>query len=187
MKEELELVQRAQSGETEAFGKLYDTYFSKIYRFILLKVTKRVDAEDLTHQVFLSAWQNIRSYRFQGNPFSSWLYRIAHNAVIDFYRTQKPHIDIELVSEDSIAHIPDLEQELDRGAELIHVRHALTQLKPEEQTALIMKFVDELSNKEIAEALHKTEGAVRVMHHRALKQLRKIIDESRNTQTIKTA
>jgi RNA polymerase sigma-70 factor (ECF subfamily) len=187
MKEELELIQRAQSGETEAFGKLYDTYVSKIYRFILLKVTRRADAEDLTHHVFLSAWQNIRSYRFQGNPFSSWLYKIAHNAVIDFYRTQKPHVDIELVSEDSFSHLPDLEQELDRGAELIQVRHALTQLKQEDQSVLIMKFIDDLSNKEIAETLQKTEGAVRVMQHRALKQLKKIIDESGNTQTIRTA
>ncbi len=187
MKEEITLIQKAQSGESEAFGILYDTYLPKIYRFILLKVSKKTDAEDLTHQVFLSAWQNIRTYRFQGNPFSSWLYKIAHNAVIDFYRTQKPSIDIELVSEDSFAHLPDLENELDRGMELIQIRHALTQLKPDEQSILIMKFVDELSNKEIAETLHKTEGAIRVIQHRALKQIKKIINESRNTQTIRTA
>jgi len=187
MKEEITLVQRAQSGESEAFGVLYDTYLPKIYRFILLKVTKKTDAEDITHQVFLSAWQNIKSYRFQGNPFSSWLYKIAHNAVIDFYRTQKPIIDIELVSEDSLAHLPNLEHELDRGIELIKVRHALTKLKPDEQSMLIMKFVDELSNKEIAEALHKTEGAIRVIQHRALKQIKNILNESANTQTIRTA
>lgn len=89
MKEEERLIKEAQSGKAEAFGKLYDDHISRIYRFILLKVSRKTDAEDITHQVFLSAWQNIRSYKIQGNPFSSWLYKIAHNAVIDFYRTQK--------------------------------------------------------------------------------------------------
>ncbi len=187
MKEEERLIKEAQSGKAEAFGKLYDDHISRIYRFILLKVSRKTDAEDITHQVFLSAWQNIRSYKIQGNPFSSWLYKIAHNAVIDFYRTQKKDVSIELVSEDSFAHLPELEEEVDKGMRLIEIRHALAQLKEDEQSALIMKFVDELSNKEIADILKKTEGAVRVMQHRALKQLKKIINESGNAKTIKTA
>lgn len=96
-------------------------------------------------------------------------------------------MSIELVSEDSFAHLPELEEEVDKGMRLIEIRHALAQLKEDEQSALIMKFVDELSNKEIADILKKTEGAVRVMQHRALKQLKKIINESGNAKTIKTA
>jgi len=170
--QEEELIQKARHGEPEAFGALYDAYFPKIYRFIFLKVSNKTDAEDICHQVFLNAWQSVGSYRSRGFPFSSWLYRIAHNAVIDFYRTKKEHVAIELVPQERFAATPETERELDQATELIAVQNALGELKSEEQSLLIMKFVGELSNKEIAEALGKTEGAVRVMQHRALKQLR---------------
>ena len=89
MKEEPELIKKAKNRNPEAFGLLYDQYLPAIYRFILLKIGDKVTTEDLAHQVFLSAWQNIENYQTQGFPFSSWLYRIAHNAVIDYYRTGK--------------------------------------------------------------------------------------------------
>ena len=88
MKEE-DLINKAKNRDSEAFGLLYDQYLPAIYRFILLKTSHKVTAEDLTHQVFLNAWQNIENYQSRGFPFSSWLYRIANNAVIDYYRTDK--------------------------------------------------------------------------------------------------
>lgn len=172
MQEEEQLIQKARRGDQESFGALYDAYFPKIYRFIFLKVSSKTDAEDLSHQVFLNAWRNIGGYRSRGFPFSSWLYRIAHNAVIDFYRMRRDHIAIELVHQERFAESTTTETELDQTTDLLAVQEALGTLKSEEQSLLIMKFVDELSNKEIAEALGKTEGAVRVMQHRALKQLR---------------
>lgn len=177
--QEEEFVQKARRGEPEAFGALYDAYFPKIYRFIFLKVSSRTDAEDICHQVFLNAWQNIGSYRPLGFPFSSWLYRIAHNAVVDFYRTKRDHVAIDLVPQERFADEPDTEQGLDQATDLLAVQEALGALRDEEQSLLIMKFVNELSNKEIAEALGKTEGAVRVMQHRALKQLRQRLSHGR--------
>lgn len=177
MQEEEKIVQKAKQGEEDAFGLLYDEYLPKIYRFVLLKVGRKADAEDLCHQVFLSAWKNIRTYESRGFPFSSWLYRIAHNSVIDFWRTQKTHIDIELVSAEHFSEEPEMERLFDISEEFGIVRKMLKKLKEEEESLLIMKFVDELPNKEIAEALGKSEGAVRVMQHRALKQLKQHMKE----------
>lgn len=187
MKEE-ELIQKAQMGESWAFGALYDAYLPKIYRFIFVKVSRKSDAEDLTHQVFLNAWEHIRSYKFQGFPFSSWLYRIAHNAVIDFYRTNKNPMSLELVSENSLGEVPDAFNEIDQKLNFAITKVALSRLKPDEQSVLLMKFVDDLSNKEIAKALGKSEGAVRVTQHRALKQLKLYLNDAiRPDNTTKTA
>jgi RNA polymerase sigma-70 factor (ECF subfamily) len=136
---------------------------------------RRADAEDLTHQVFLSAWQNIRSYEFQGFPFSSWLYRIAHNAVVDYYRTHKSHFDIAALPEGELVDTPDLHHNLDQKAELEKIKAAIHKLEPDQQSVILMKFVNDLSNKEIAQALGKSEGAVRVIQHRALKKLKSLL------------
>ena len=94
---EKNLINRAKSGEAKAFGLLYDHYIPQIYRFIYLKVTNREEAEDLTHQVFMKAWQNINNYEERGFQFSSWLYQISRNQVIDFYRQKKQYLDLEAV------------------------------------------------------------------------------------------
>ncbi|HXF44064.1 MAG TPA: RNA polymerase sigma factor [Candidatus Paceibacterota bacterium] len=178
-KEEQELVKKAQNGQKEAFGTLYDKHLPAIYRFILLKVGNEPDAEDICHQVFLNAWQNIESYRFQGFPFSSWLYRIARNAVIDHWRTRKTDVDIELVSSTLLSDAPALGEQLDDKLGIERVWRALKKLDDDHQSLLVMKFVNELSNKEVAEILGKSEGAVRVTQHRALKQLKKILEEEK--------
>ncbi|KKU15693.1 hypothetical protein A3I34_01755 [Candidatus Jorgensenbacteria bacterium RIFCSPLOWO2_02_FULL_45_12] len=177
MKEEELLIQKAQRGESEAFGVLYDAYLPKIYRFIYLKVTSKADAEDITHHVFMNSWENIGSFRFQGFPFSSWLYRIAHNAVIDFYRTRKNTVDIESVIETEAADIPIDGDVLDTRYEAEKVHTALKTLKPDEQSVVIMKFINELSNAEVSVALEKSEGAIRVIQHRALKNLKKQLEQ----------
>src|SRR3989344_4062244 len=94
------VIKRAIKGEASAFGLLYDHYEPMIYRFILIKVSHREEAEDLTHQVFLHAWRSIPSYQDLGFPFSSWLYRMARNQVIDFYRARKEQQSFEELSEE---------------------------------------------------------------------------------------
>ncbi len=178
-KEEWDLVEKARHGESEAFGLLYDKHFDSIYRFIYLKTGSKVDAEDISHQVFLSAWQKIEKYKFQGFPFSSWLYKIASNAVIDHWRTRKPDISIELVKDDFLGELPEFHEKVDQKFELRFVSNAIPKLESDQQSVIIMKFVDELSNKEIAGILDKSEGAIRVIQHRALRQLRKLIEEEK--------
>lgn len=188
MKEsEDKLVKKAQNGEAAAFGRLYDEYIEPIYRFVYLKVSHKADAEDITQQVFLNAWQNVGNYRSQGFPFSSWLYKIAHNAVIDYYRikSSRPHIEFETAAE--IAAETDIDNEIDKNFELMLIKNAIQKLPPDQQNIVIMKFVEELSNKEVAKILDKTEGAIRVVQHRALKQLKKHLDESGYHSTTKEA
>lgn len=176
MKEEESFIKRAQAGEAEAFGWIYDQYIKKIYRFVYLKVSHRANAEDLTQQVFLNAWQNIGGYQSRGFPFSSWLYRIANNAVIDHYRTNRHHLAIDSLPEDIFAEeAPN--RRIEQEAEIAEVKGAVRQLEPDQQSVIIMKFVEELSNKEIASALDKTEGAIRVIQHRALKKIKDIMTE----------
>jgi RNA polymerase sigma-70 factor (ECF subfamily) len=175
-KDEIDIVKRAKRGEASAFGQLYDTHMPRIFRFIMLKVGRKETAEDLAHEVFLSAWQNIANYEFRGFPFSSWLYRIANNAVIDYYRTWKSTQALETIPEEFFSETPELDNEIDKSIDLKVVRHALAKLENDQQNVLIMKFVDDLSNKEIADIIGKSEGAVRVIQHRALKQLKKHID-----------
>lgn len=175
---EKELIIKAQNGDSEAFGTLYDLHFTKIYRFIFIKVKHRHNAEDLSHHVFLSAWKNIGGFKHQGFPFSSWLYKIAANTVIDFYRTTKNHIDIEEVREEKLGESNDLSHALETAMEMERVGEALHKLTDDEQNVIIMKFVNELENKEIAEALEKSEGAIRVIQHRALKRLKQILETS---------
>ncbi|MBI5733164.1 sigma-70 family RNA polymerase sigma factor [Candidatus Jorgensenbacteria bacterium] len=179
MKDEDLFIKKAKRGDEKAFGVLYDEYIPRIYRFILLKVSRKQDAEDLTHQVFLNAWQNINRYEFRGFPFSSWLYRIAVNAVIDFYRTNKHEQRLETTPEEDLSETSELNDTVDHVLDITAVKTAVAKLEPDQQNVIIMKFVDDLSNKEVAQALEKTEGAIRVIQHRALKQLRAIFNDNK--------
>jgi RNA polymerase sigma-70 factor (ECF subfamily) len=178
MKEEPELIKKAKNRDSESFGFLYDQYSPAIYRFIFLKIGNKTTTEDLTHQVFLKAWQNIESYESQGFPFSSWLYRIAHNLVVDYYRTEKNYLNLETIKEVSVA--GNLEEKIDQEFEMGLIKTALKELPPEYQTIIIMKFVEDLTNKEIATALGKTEGAIKTAQCRSLQNLKKIIDGKYN-------
>ena len=177
---EKEFLIRAIGGEASAFGLLYKHYQPQIYRFIYFKVGLREEAEDLPHQVFLNAWNNIEGYQFQGFPFSSWLYRIARNQVVDHYRAAKPNtssldnVDTEIAAplDDPIAAIEDKNN-------LTKIKMAISRLKPEYQEIIIMRFVEDMAVKEVASAMGKSEGAIKILQHRAVKSLKKLINGSR--------
>jgi RNA polymerase sigma-70 factor (ECF subfamily) len=176
---EKKLIKDAVGGDSSAFGALYDHYQPMIYRFVLVKVGRREEAEDLTHQVFLSAWQNIRRYKNLGHPFSSWLYQIARNQVVDHYRSKKNDMsldggDSELLFS-SIATDPvDISVKL--AVEKVFT--AIRKLKPEYGDVIMLRFVEDVSLRDTAKALKKTEGAVKLMQHRAIKELRKILGDT---------
>ncbi|OGY58784.1 MAG: hypothetical protein A3H06_01915 [Candidatus Colwellbacteria bacterium RIFCSPLOWO2_12_FULL_44_13] len=184
MQDERELIQRSKEGEGEAFGLLYDLYLPKIYRFVLFKVNHREEAEDLTHQTFMQAWEKIGTYVHGDFPFSSWLYRIARNLVIDHYRKSKPTVSIETieVSEERVlSYEPSNAARLDLEQEQAAVFRAIQKLTPSQQDVIIMRFVDELSLKETAAAIHKSEGAVKLLQHRALMNLKKLLRDGTNS------
>ena len=169
------LVKRAVKGESSAFGPLYDHYQPMIYRFVYVKVGRREDAEDITHQVFLSAWQNIQSYRHRGHPFGSWLYQIARNQVVDHYRAKKNDTSLEKMNPEYFVAPATAQFDLATKLEIEKVRVAIGRLKPDYQDVVILRFIEDLPLKEAAEAMEKTEGAVKLMQHRAVKELQKIL------------
>jgi len=176
LEDEQKLVKKAKDGEVEAFGLLYDHYLPKIYRFVLLKVSHREEAEDLTHQAFLKAWENIDQYNFKGYSFGSWLYRIAKNITVDYYRSLRTEVSTEEISELSVESFPF--DSLDQKIEWEGLVQGIRQLKEVEQDVLIMRFVEDLSPKEIAEVIGKSEGAVKVIQHRAVNNLKKVIENT---------
>ncbi|MFA6136281.1 MAG: sigma-70 family RNA polymerase sigma factor [Candidatus Paceibacterota bacterium] len=178
---EKDLAERAIMGEAPAFGLLYDRYQPGIFRFIYLKVGHREEAEDLTHQVFLSAWQNINSFKDQGLPISSWLYRIARNKVIDHYRTKKNLIDIEKVTEEVVVEEKAGEETI-KKMEIEVVYQSLSKLTPDQQEIIILRFVEELSYEEISKIIGKNQGAIRVLQFRAIRKLKKMIGKKENNQ-----
>lgn len=178
LEEERKLIKKAMVGEAEAFGLLYDYYLPKIYRFVLIKVGHREEAEDLSHQVFLQAWQGIREYDDRGYPFSSWLYRIARNAIIDYYRKNKQLMSLDDPVSLELAEESNLNDKIAASLDFERTIAALKQLKPIEQEVIIMRFIEELSITETAAAVNKTEGAVKLIQHRALQRLKKILKKS---------
>lgn len=172
---EIGLIKKAVKGDSSAFGTLYDHYHPMIYRFVVVKVGRREEAEDIVHQVFLAAWQNIRSYEHRGYPFSSWLYQIARNQVIDHYRAKKNETSIDNVDPEYFASTAVAELTLPTKLEMESVHQAIQQLKPDYQDVIIMRFIEDVSLKETATALGKSEGAIKLMQHRAIKELQKIL------------
>ncbi len=172
---ENKLIENAIRGRASAFGSLYDYYQPKIYRFVLIKVGRREDAEDLTHQVFLSAFQNIKNYKDLGYPFSSWLYKIARNQVIDFYRTRKQEASLEKIDPEYFVVPATAHLVAEERMEMNRVQDGIKKLKPEYQDVVIMRFVEDMSIKDVAKTLDKSEGAIKLLQHRAIKELKKIL------------
>jgi len=170
-----QLIKRAIKGEASAFGLLYDKYQPQIYRFIYLKVSHREEAEDLTHQVFLKSWQSIEKFNFQGFPFSSWLYSVARHQVIDYYRTKKTKITFEEVIELETNNDP-LPEVIDNELNIEKVKSAIACLREEQQDVIILRFIEDLSLQEVASILEKTQGAIKLLQHRAIKNLRKTLN-----------
>jgi RNA polymerase sigma-70 factor (ECF subfamily) len=171
---EEDLVRRAQRGDPEAFAKLYEAHFDKIYRYIALKVGNRADAEDLTQQAFLKATEAIGSYRWKGLPFASWLFRIAHNQVIDHFRRLSKESGVPLdeaitVSSDDPASLA--EQRL-TVAQLVAACDQLTEAQRE---VIYLRFGSELSIAETAKVMNKREGAIKGLQHDAVVKLRRMI------------
>ncbi|MDO8516442.1 MAG: RNA polymerase sigma factor [bacterium] len=183
LEQEKNLIRKAKRGEPEAFGALYDHYHPKIYRFIFFKVGSREDAEDVAHQVFLQAWNKIGGYSHLGFPFSSWLYQIARNEVIDHYRTKKEASSIDDIDPEFFVSTANMQFDVDQELSLNEVRNALQALRPEYADVIIMRFVEELSVREVAVALEKSEGAVKLLQYRALEALRSVLGTKKTRES----
>jgi len=174
---ERQLVLQAQAGNSEAFGQLYDAYMERIYRFVYFRVEDQQTAEDITSQVFLKAWSNLDRFSFDRTPYLAWLYTIAHNAVIDHYRTRKVTAALDDVQLSQQDHAEVVENEIDLTAEMKSIKAALRMLTDDQQKVLTLKFIEGMSNNEIASQLGKREGAIRALQMRGLQALAKQLEE----------
>lgn len=174
---ESELIQKAQGGDADSFGLLYESHAEAVFRFIYSHVDDRLDAEDLTEEVFLRVWRSLPNFRDQGVPFIAYLFRIARNSLIDYYRrSNNNHRTVSTVEENVVA-----DAHLDPGelviAKMEHqeIRQMLDTLRDDYRTVIILRFLSDLSPDETAQVMGKTAGAVRVLQHRALAALRKLL------------
>jgi len=174
---ERQLVLQAQAGNSEAFGQLYDAYMERIYRFVYFRVEDQQTAEDITSQVFLKAWSNLDRFQFSRTPYLAWLYTIAHNAVIDHYRTRKVTTALDDVQLSQPDHSEAVENDIDLTTEMQSVKTALQALTDDQQKVLTLKFIEGMSNNEIARQLGKREGAIRALQMRGLQALAKQLEE----------
>jgi len=173
---ERQLVLQAQAGNADAFGQLYDAYMERIYRFVYFRVEDPQTAEDITSQVFLKAWSNLNRFRFARTPYLAWLYTIAHNAVIDHYRTRKVTAALEDVQLSQPDYAEKVESEIDLSVEMKSIKSAIRTLTDDQQQVLTLKFIEGLSNTEIARHLGKREGAIRALQMRGLQALAKQLE-----------
>ena len=170
------LLQQAQKGDAEAFGQIYEIYSPLVFRFLFAHLDDQLDAEDLTEEVFLRAWQSLPGYRMRGVPFSGFLFRVARNALYDHYRRSRkrandPGLDQELIDDLQ----PDPAMSVPLHLERRELRQTLGQLREDYRTVLVLRFLVGLSPDETAQAMSRSSGAVRVLQHRALAAVRKLL------------
>jgi len=167
-------VRQAQHGDSAAVEMLYQHHIEAVYRYIYYRVSSQRDAEDLTAEVFVKMVEGLPNYRFTGAPFEAWLYRIASARVIDFHRRnrRRPESDLDDSLADTSTHPED---QVQRRQEIETLRAALHQLSDDEQTLLILRFVEHRSHIEAADIMSKTPNAVKAMQHRALIRLASLL------------
>lgn len=172
------LLARARACEPEAVSVLYRRHADAIYRFILHRVGEAAIAEDLLGDVFVSALERLPAYRDEGRPFEAWLFRIAHNKVVDFYRRQRVRNTVTLHEELASGAETDPHDLVPQRDEASRAWSAVRQLTDEQQQVLELRFLAGYSIGEIAAQLSKTEGAIKQLQHRALAALRRLMGET---------
>lgn len=171
--DEVTLIHLSQTGDREMFAQLYEAYIERIYRYVYHRVDDDMLAEDITSQIFLKVWEKLSTYRTGQAPFLAWIYRIAHNTVIDYYRTKKAVIFMDDAKSIEPSYVDEVDEKLDLQFQSQQLQEALQELTIQQQKVLILKFTAGLNTSEIARKLGKQEGAVRALQMRGLQGLAK--------------
>ncbi len=174
---ERRLLEQAKAYDVNALAEIYDHYEAKIYSYIYHRVGSQPVAQDLTSQVFLRVLEAIQYQRAWDSSFSGWLYRIAHNLVIDHYRrrgrdTQVPIDDLPMLP----SHSEGPEHAAERALTAASLRNAINRLTEEQAQVVTLRFLEGLSITEVAELMGKTEGAIKAMQYRAVTSLRRLLE-----------
>ena len=169
------IVQQAVNGNQGAFTQLYDVYFDRIYRYIYVRVRRQDVAEDLSQEVFIKALKAMGSYKIGKTPFASWLFRIAHNQVIDHVRKYKKGLEISLDEAPPSVGAEDPVAIIEQKFEVAELNAAIMELSPAQQEVISLRFIAELPIAEVARVLGKSEGTVKALQFNATISLRKLM------------
>ncbi len=171
------ILERIKKGDANAFSEVYDEYSQKIYRYIYFKVPSEQIAEDLTGSTFLKFWEYIGKSEKQVDNLQAFLYSIAHNLIVDYYRQRKESLEIDqakqIVDEisDKIVNRIEIDQEINKLIE------AVSNLSDDYNDIITLYYIEQYSVKEISKMIGKTENNIRVTLHRAIKALKKITED----------
>ncbi|MBX4187166.1 MAG: RNA polymerase sigma factor [Candidatus Doudnabacteria bacterium] len=168
-----EILRKAQGGNTEAFGLIYDHFGPRLYKFIYFRVGHKEVAEDVLSDTFVKGWQKI-GHVSSPAALSAWLYQIAKNNIIDYYRIKKETVSLDDVQdflEDEVNPIDTT----NLGIEQKQILEIMKELPQDQQEVIKYKFFEDLSNEEIAYVLGKNEGAIRVIQHRAISKIKELL------------
>ncbi|MFI9584814.1 ECF subfamily RNA polymerase sigma factor, BldN family [Streptomyces sp. NPDC052236] len=174
----MELVERAQAGEADAFGRLYDQYSDTVYRYIYYRVGGKATAEDLTSETFLRALRRISTFTWQGRDFGAWLVTIARNLVADHFKSSRFRLEVttgEMLDANEVERSPEdsVLESLSNAALLEAVR----KLNPQQQECVTLRFLQGLSVAETARVMGKNEGAIKTLQYRAVRTLARLLPD----------
>ena len=172
-----EAVGRAQKGDAAAFAVLYEDYYDRIFRYVSFKTGNSLEAEDITAEVFVKMLESISSFKWQGYQFSSWLFRIAHNLIVDHFRKRGRRHIVALDDAPAAAteYDPDLDRKLDVDMSMAPVQEAMKDLTDLQREVIALRFAAGLSVAETARAVGKKGNAVKALQHAGIKKLRGIL------------
>lgn len=169
-----DLVMKAQEGDQSSFALLYERFFDQIFRYVSFKTGSPTEAEDITGEVFVRMIESIHRFKWQGHPFSSWLFRIAHNLIVDYFRKKGKKALVPLEgSADNLrsAHV-DVDRRIDLEIAMDEIRRAMEGLTDLQREVISMRFAGGLSVAETARAIGKKDNAIKALQHAGLKKLR---------------
>ena len=169
-----EWVRGAQEGDAASFAALYERFFDRILRYVSFKSGSLTEAEDITGDVFVKMIESINSFKWQGHPFSSWLFRIAHNHVVDHFRrsARKKTVPLDAAASAMGATSSDIDRIVETSLTMVRVKAAMQGLTSLQQEVVSLRFAAGLSVSETAHALGKNDNAVKALQHVGLKRLR---------------
>ena len=172
--QDAQLLARALADDAAAFGDLYERYLDAIYHYVFYRVDGREEAEDLTEAIFLRAWQALDKNPPREAPFRLWLYRIAHNTIVDHYRNRKDQVGLEVVAH-FLDPVEGPEAFVVRQERADALKRMMRQLKEDHQQVLTCRFIVGLSHAETAVIMARSEEAVRALQYRAIVVLRNLL------------
>lgn len=168
------LLEQVRRGERAALAQVYDMYAPAIYRYLVRRTDNKRVAEDLTGVVFLKMLDAVQKQQAWTDTFVGWLFRIAHNAVVDYFRRSGRRTEDEL--EDWLeSHAETPEWVAERSTRLTRIHAALNALTADQAQVILLRFGEELSHQEVAEMMGKSEGAIKLLQHRAIHALRRLL------------